>query len=74
MNKKLNLCDLEKDKITLKKALLIDGASSYSKVSKILAKIGDEKAQEIGLIPKIHSYNGNKRIFRMLDVEKWIQR
>lgn len=40
----------EEKKIGLREALKRDGSYSYSKVSKILAKMEDEKAEEIGLI------------------------
>ncbi|CAM4036533.1 hypothetical protein [Arcobacter cloacae] len=65
---------IHKDKIGLKEVLDIDGRYSYSKVSKILAKIGDEKAEEIGLIPKIHSKNGKKRMFKIEEVKKWMEK
>lgn len=65
---------IHKDKIGLKEVLDIDGRYSYSKISKIIAKIGDIKAQEMGLIPKIHSKNGKKRIFRMEEVKKWMEK
>ncbi len=65
---------IHKDKIGLKEVLDMDGRYSYSKVSKILAKIGDEKAEEIGLIPRIHSKNGKKRIFKMEEVKKWMEK
>lgn len=61
-----------KDKITLLEAIKIDGRYSLSKVYKILAKIGDKKAQELCIIPKIHTKNGNKRLFRLSEVAKWI--
>mgnify|MGYP000030811504 FL=1 len=64
----------QKDKLGLKEVLNIDGRYSYSKVSKILAKIGEKKAQEIGLIPIIHSKNGKKRIFKMEEVKKWMEK
>ena len=64
----------EKDKIGLKEVLALDGRYSYSKVSKILPKNKDENAEEIGLIPKIHSKNGRKRLFRMEDVQKWMEK
>ena len=64
----------EKDKIGLKEVLALDGRYSYSKVSKILPKIKDEKAEEIGLIPKIHSKNGRIGLFRMEDVQKWMEK
>lgn len=64
----------QKDKIGLKEVLEIDGRYSYSKVSKILAKIGEKKAQEIGLIPKIHSKNGKKRLFKREDVQNWMEK
>ncbi len=63
-----------KDKIGLKEVINIDGESSLSKVTKILAKIGDEKAQENNVIPLIFKRNGKKRIFRIEDVAKWIDR
>jgi len=66
--------NIVKDKIGLKKVLELDGGASYSKVSKILAKIGDKKAQELGIIPKIHSYNGIKRLFRKAEVLAWMER
>ena len=65
---------IHKDKIGLKEVLDMDGRYSYSKVSKILAKIGDEKAEEIGLIPKIHSKNGKKRMFKIEEVKKWMEK
>ena len=65
---------IQKDKIGLKEVLELDGRYSYSKVSKIIAKIGDIKAQENGLIPPIYSKNGKKRLFRIQDVEKWIEK
>lgn len=65
---------IHKDKIGLKEVLDKDGRYSYSKVSKILAKIGDEKAEEIGLIPKIHSKNGKKRMFKIEEVKKWMEK
>lgn len=63
-----------KDKIGLKEVLQLDGRYSYSKVSKIVAKIGDEKAVKDGLIPKIHSINGKKRMFRQKDIEEWMNK
>ena len=65
---------IHKDKIGLKEVLDKDSRYSYSKVSKILAKIGDEKAEEIGLIPKIHSKNGKKRMFKIEEVKKWMEK
>ena len=65
---------IQKDKIGLREVLEIDGRYSYSKVSKILGKIGDMKAQEIGLIPKIYSRNGKKRMFKREDVTKWMEK
>lgn len=63
-----------KDKIGLKEVLIRDGCCSYSKMSKILAKIGNEKAEEMRIIPKIHSFNGNKRLFQLQDIEEWMKR
>ena len=34
----------------------------------------EKKAQEIGLIPIIHSKNGKKRIFKMEEVKKWMEK
>lgn len=65
---------IQKDKIGLREVLEIDGRYSYSKISKIIAKIGDIKAQEIGLIPKIYSRNGKKRMFKREDVKKWMEK
>ena len=65
---------IDKDKIGLKEVLAIDGRYSYSKVSKILSQIGEKKAQEIGLIPKIHSKNGKKRMFKIEEVKKWMEK
>lgn len=64
----------EEKKIGLREALKRDGSYSYSKVSKILAKMEDEKAEEIGLIPHVHSRNGNKRLFKIKDVKIWMER
>lgn len=63
-----------KDKIGLREVLNLDGRYSYSKISKIIAKIGDEKAMRDGLIPKIHSLNGKKRLFQLKDVEEWMKK
>lgn len=63
-----------KDKIGLKKAVEMDGRMSMSKITKILAKIGDEKAQEINLIPKIFERNGKKRVFKIRDVADWMEK
>lgn len=63
-----------KDKLSLKEILILDGRCSYSKMSKILAKLGDKKAEEDGIIPRIHSMNGNKRLFRLQDIEEWMNR
>lgn len=65
---------VEKNKIGLKEAIAMDGRMSLSKVTKILAKIGDTKAQEINLIPKIFEKNGRKRIFQIKDVFDWMDR
>ncbi len=64
----------EEKKIGLREALKRDGSYSYSKVSKILAKMEDEKAEEIGLIPHVHSRNGNKRLFKIKDVKIWMEK
>lgn len=63
-----------KDKIGLQEAIEMDGRMSLSKVTKILPKIGDKKAQEINLIPKIFEKNGRKRIFQLKDVYEWMDR
>jgi hypothetical protein len=63
-----------KDKIGLEEAIAMDGRMSLSKVTKILPKIGDIKAQEINLIPKIFEKNGRKRIFQLKDVYDWMDR
>ena len=74
MEEKVEKFGHSKDKIGLKEAIEIDGRMSLSKVTKILAKIGDEKAQEINLIPKIFEKNGRKRIFKLKEVFKWMDR
>lgn len=74
INLKVKMIATNKDKSGLKEILIRDGCCSYSKMSKILAKIGNEKAQELGIIPKIHSFNGNKRLFRLEDIEEWMKR
>lgn len=47
---------------------------SYSKITKILAKIGDKKAEEINLIPKIFEKNGTKRVFQIKEVVDWMDK
>lgn len=64
----------EKDKLGLREVIKMDGRMSFSKVTKILAKIGDIKAQEMNYIPKIFQLNGRKRIFRRKDVVDWMER
>ena len=71
---KLYVSILGKDKIGLSEALLIDGRMSYSKVTKILGKIEDKKAQEINLIPKIFEKNGTKRVFQIKEVVDWMDK
>ena len=71
---KIYISILQKDKVGLEEALSVDGRMSYSKVTKILANIGDTKAQRINLIPKIFKKNGNKRIFKLSEVIEWMDR
>ncbi len=71
---KLYISILGKDKIGLEEVLQIDGRMSYSKITKILAKIGDEKAQKINLIPKIFEKNGTKRVFQIKEVVDWMDK
>ena len=71
---KLYISILGKDKIGLEEVLQIDGRMSYSKITKILAKIGDEKAQKINLIPKIFEKNGTKRVFKINEVIEWMDK
>ena len=71
---KLYISILGKDKIGLAQVLQIDGRMSYSKITKILAKIGDEKAQKINLIPKIFEKNGTKRVFKINEVIEWMDK
>ena len=71
---KLYISILGKDKIGLEEVLQIDGRMSYSKITKILAKIGDKKAEEINLIPKIFEKNGTKRVFQIKEVVDWMDK
>lgn len=71
---KLYITTFGKDKIGLAQVLQIDGRMSYSKITKILAKIGDEKAQKINLIPKIFEKNGTKRVFKINEVIEWMDK
>lgn len=62
----------QKNKIGLSEVVKIDGRTSKSKVDKSLAKYGDQKAEEMGIIPKNHMKNGRKRLFNLRDVAEWI--
>lgn len=62
------------DKIGLACVCKVDGRNSKSKVEKILANIGEIKAQELNIIPKMHGKCGNKRLFRLKDVVTWMEK